>query len=140
MEPTADHTGVIVSDLERAVTFYRDGLGMDVVDRFDVEGPGLSTAVGAENVAGSFAILDAGGARLELVEYEPSGADRTGAAVTDTGSFHLGLSVDDVDAAVADLEGREDVTFVSEPQTTGSGTRIVFLRDPDGNLIELLAR
>jgi catechol 2,3-dioxygenase-like lactoylglutathione lyase family enzyme len=27
---------------------------------------------------------------------------------------------------------------VSDPQTTESGTRLVFSRDPDGNLVELL--
>jgi catechol 2,3-dioxygenase-like lactoylglutathione lyase family enzyme len=31
-----------------------------------------------------------------------------------------------------------DVETLSEPQTTGTGTTILFLRDPDGNLIEVL--
>jgi len=31
-----------------------------------------------------------------------------------------------------------DVETLSPPQTTESGTRICFLRDPEGNLVELL--
>ena len=52
------------------------------------------------------------------------------------GAAHLGLSVPDVDAAYEGLS--EAVETLSEPRTTESGTRICFLRDPEGNLVELL--
>jgi len=52
------------------------------------------------------------------------------------GGNHLAFSVDDVDAVLADR--LVDIEPLSEPQTTASGTRLVFLRDPDGNLVELL--
>lgn len=134
-DPTAHHVGLTVSELDRAVEFYRDILGLDVVSRFEVSGEAFSTAVDVDDAAGTFAHLGAGGVRLELVEYDPEG-DATTSALNQPGACHVGLGVEDVDAFVASLP--ESVETVSEPQTTASGTRLVFLRDPDGNRIELL--
>jgi catechol 2,3-dioxygenase-like lactoylglutathione lyase family enzyme len=74
--------------------------------------------------------------RVELIEYEPVGDDRRGGEVNDPGATHLGLSTDDLDAFYAGLPA--DVETISEPQTTASGARICFFRDPDGNLVEVL--
>ncbi|QLD87532.1 VOC family protein [Natronomonas salina] len=133
---SAHHVGLTVTDLERSVEFYRDGLGLDVRDRFEVAGDAFATAVDVPGASGSFAHLDADGVRVELVEYEPAGDDHTGAELNQPGAAHLGLAVDDVDAFVDDLPAA--VERVSEPQTTASGTRLVFIRDPDGHLVELL--
>lgn len=135
-DATADHVGVTVTDLDTMVEFYRDQLGLDPLDRFVVSGPALSDAVDVEGATGRFAHLDADGVRLELVEYVPAGNGRSAGRVNRPGATHLGLAVDDVDAAYADLGA--DVRTLSEPRTTESGTRILFLRDPEGNLVELL--
>jgi catechol 2,3-dioxygenase-like lactoylglutathione lyase family enzyme len=132
---TSHHVGLTVSELDRAVEFYRDVLGLDVVSRFEVAGEAFSTAVDIDDAAGAFAHLDAGGVRLELVEYDPEG-DATTSALNQPGACHVGFAVEDVDTVVAGLP--DGVETVSEPQTTASGTRLVFLRDPDGNRIELL--
>ena len=148
------HVGVTVSDLDSILPFYRDVLGLDVVDRFEVSGEAFETAVDVEGAVGRFAHLEAGGdvtnagsvgrdgesrpdeTRIELVEYEPgtpqSGADR----LDQRGAKHLGFAVDDLPAYFEALPA--DVAVVSEPQTTSSGTTIVFLRDPEDNLIEIL--
>ncbi|MFB6154627.1 MAG: VOC family protein [Haloferacaceae archaeon] len=132
----AHHFGVTVTDLERAVEFYRDDLGLDVLDRFTVSGESFAAGVGVPGATGSFVHLDAGGARVELVEYDPAGADRTGGDVNDAGAKHLGLAVDDVRAVYDDLPDR--VETLSEPRTTDSGASILFVRDPEGNLVELI--
>ncbi|MUV86358.1 VOC family protein [Natronomonas sp. CBA1123] len=132
---TAHHVGLTVSDLDRAVAFYRDTLGLEVVSRFEVGGEAFATAVDVDGASGTFAHLDADGVRIELVEYDPEGAAST-SALNQPGACHVGFAVEDVDAFVAGLS--DDVETISEPQTTESGTRLVFLRDPDGNRIELL--
>lgn len=133
---TGHHVGITVADLDRALSFYHDTLGLPVLDRFEVSGPAFSTAVGVEDATGRFAHLDGGGTRIELVEYDPEGDTRPDANLNQPGATHLGLSVDDVDTVVDDFPAH--VETVSDPQTTASGTRIVFLRDPEGNLVELL--
>ena len=132
----AHHYGVTVADLDRAVEFYRDALGLDVLDRFTVSGDAFADAVSVDGATGSFAHLDAGDARVELVEYDPEGEARTGEAIDRPGTKHLGLAVADLDAFHERLPA--DVETLSDPRTTESGTRILFLRDPERNLVEVV--
>lgn len=134
--PTAHHYGITVDDLEGTVAFYRDVLGLTVTARFEVAGDAFATAVDVEDASARFVHLDADGVRIEVVEYDPAGADRVGADLNRPGTAHLGLSVPNVDAFLAALP--DDVDAVSEPRTTATGTRLVFLRNPAGNLVELL--
>jgi len=136
MDPTAHHFAVTVADLDRAVAFYRDVLELDVRNRFSVGGDAFATGVDVDGASADFAHMDAGDARIELVEYDPEGDTRTNGQLNQPGATHLGLSVTDLDSVYAGLP--ENVETLSEPQTTESGTRILFLRDPDGTLIELL--
>lgn len=135
-DPVAHHVGITVSELDRAVDFYRDVLELDVLDRFSVSGEAFSEAVAVDGATGRFAHLDGDGVRIELVEYDPVGDAAPDADLNQPGATHVGLSVDDLDAF---YEGLPDgVETLNEPKTTDSGTRICFLRDPDGTLVELL--
>lgn len=136
--PSVHHVGITVTDLDRAVEFYRDVFDLDVLDRFSVSGDAFATGVDVPNATGTFAHLDGGDTRIELVEYEPEGTDNTGASasINQPGVKHLGLSVDDLDSFYETLPA--DVETLSTPQTTESGTRILFVVDPEDNLIEVL--
>ena len=136
MDPTAHHFAVTVSDLDRAVTFYRDVLHLDVLTRFSVGGEAFATGVGIEGASADFAHMDAGDARVELVEYTPEGDAVDESDLNQPGGTHLGLEVDDLDAVYESLP--EDVEPLAPPQKTESGTRVMFVRDPDGTLVELL--
>jgi len=136
MEPTAHHFAVTVSDLDRAVAFYRDVLGLDVLSRFSVGGEAFETGVGIDGASADFAHMDAGDARIELVAYTPEGERCAESDLNQPGATHLGLEVDDLDSVYSSLP--DDVEPIAVPQTTESGTRIMFVRDPDGTLVELL--
>jgi catechol 2,3-dioxygenase-like lactoylglutathione lyase family enzyme len=133
---TAHHVGITVSDLDRAVDFYREVLDLPLLDRFSVGGEAFATGVGVAGARADFAHLDAGGARLELVSYEPAGEPVGRQRVNRPGTAHVGLAVDDIDAFAGSLPA--DVETESSPQRTESGTKILFLRDPEGNLVEIL--
>ncbi|ELZ08789.1 Glyoxalase/bleomycin resistance protein/dioxygenase [Natrinema thermotolerans DSM 11552] len=133
---SAHHVGLTVSDLEATLAFYRDTLDLTVVDRFAVGGEAFSDAVGVEGASADFAHLEAGGVRIELVEYEPAARGSPAAGLNQPGASHVGLSIDDLETFAADLP--DDVPTISGPRTTESGTTIMFLRDPEGNLIEIL--
>jgi catechol 2,3-dioxygenase-like lactoylglutathione lyase family enzyme len=135
-QPTAHHVGTTVSDLDRAVEFYRDVLGFELLSEFTVSGESFATGVGVPGATGEFAHLDADGVRVELVEYDPEGESCTAESVNQRGAKHMGFEVDDVEAFYEALP--DDVETVSEPQTTSSGARILFIRDPEGNLIEII--
>jgi catechol 2,3-dioxygenase-like lactoylglutathione lyase family enzyme len=55
------------------------------------------------------------------------------------GLDHFGLVVSGIDAIVADLKAK-GVEFTRDPQTVRPGTRVAFLRAPQGVSIELLDR
>jgi catechol 2,3-dioxygenase-like lactoylglutathione lyase family enzyme len=134
--PPAHHVGITVTDLDRAVEFYTDIFDLPVLAEFSVSGESFSTGVAVEDATGNFAHLDADGIRIELVEYDPEGDAARAERINQPGAKHLGLEAENLDDFYRALP--EDVTTLSEPQTTESGTRICFVQDPDGNLVEVL--
>jgi catechol 2,3-dioxygenase-like lactoylglutathione lyase family enzyme len=134
--PTAHHVGITVTDLERAVDFYTEVFDLSVAAEFSVGGEAFATGVDVPDATGEFAHLDADGIRVELIEYDPEGEPAHADRVNQPGAKHLGLEVPNLDDFYRALS--EDVETLSAPQTTESGTKICFLRDPEGNLIEVL--
>jgi catechol 2,3-dioxygenase-like lactoylglutathione lyase family enzyme len=112
MRPLAvHHVSINVDDVEAAMTFYVDVLGLTVrPDRPDFGFGG--------------AWLDAGGQQVHLIEGRRTPA---------TGQ-HFALLVDDLDATVAELRQRS--IEVSDPKPVGPN-RQSFLSDPAGNMVEL---
>ena len=129
------HVGTTVSDLDRAVAFYREVFDFDLLDRFTVSGEAFATAVDLPGATGRFAHLDGDGVRVELVEYDPEGDSARG-GVNQPGGKHLGVGVEDARAFYEELP--EGVETLSEPRTTTSGSTILFVRDPEGNLVEVI--
>ena len=82
--------------------------------------------------------LDLTGQKIFIAKADPA---QTGAppAIPYMGLEHIGLTVENIDAAVAELKGK-GVAFTMEPKTIRPGVRIAFVRGPEGVLIELLDR
>jgi len=139
-DPTPHHVGVTVSDLDRAVAFYTETFDLEVAAEFAVGGEAFADAVAVEGASADFAHLVAGGEGdetvVELVAYDPEGEATPDPALNRPGAVHLGLSVGDVAEFYRGLGG--DVETLGGPQTTESGTTILFVVDPEGNLIEVL--
>jgi lactoylglutathione lyase len=55
------------------------------------------------------------------------------------GIEHIGLTVDDIDAAVADLRYKGADIFVG-PMEYSAGTRLAFIRGPEGVVVEIVQR
>lgn len=108
-----DHVYYWVTDMDRAVRFYQEIVGLRLLERHD----------------SNWAELDAGAVRLALH------ATREGAAA-ETGGAAAAFRVEDLDAAQASLRGR-GVEFVHRGEVEGYG-RFALFPDPDGNLIELI--
>jgi catechol 2,3-dioxygenase-like lactoylglutathione lyase family enzyme len=81
---------------------------------------------------------------VELLQYGAPAGERLAYRSWDPASTHLALSVDDLDAVrsrltVAGVEiiSRRALT-ISEPGTSWDGVRCLFVRDPDGAVLELV--
>ena len=127
--PRLDAVGVIVSDLGRAVDFYRR-LGLPFPEDPDPEGHGH---VEAELPGGLRLMLDS----EETVRsfdpdwQPPAGGPRTGLAF-------LCDSADDVDRVYGELLDA-GAGSGKEPWDAPWGQRYAQLKDPDGNAVDLFA-
>lgn len=117
-----DYLILIVEDLDRALGFYVDVLGLRLGHR-----------------SGEYAQLDTGTTRLAL--YTRSAMAKTlgmalDAPAASAPGFEVGFKVADVDAVFTELIARGAQPMVP-PIDRFWGQRTAYLRDPDGHLIEL---
>jgi lactoylglutathione lyase len=114
-------------DIEAGVRFYRDLLGFEETFRAPTDGipehvelrlDGFTLGLGAVQAA----------ARVHGVEAAPGSP-----------SMALVVWTDDVDRAYHSLAGA-GVPTLQPPHDSGNGNRTALLRDPDGNLVELVAK
>ena len=115
------------ADIEAALRFYRDLLGFQETFRTPAAGT-------PEHVE-----LKLGGFELGLGTVEA--AKRVHGVDASPGSPAMVLVVwaDDVDAAF-ELLSSAGVPVVQPPHDTGNSNRNTLLRDPDGNLVEIVSK
>lgn len=134
------HAGLTVSDFGRALRFYHRHFGFLLVSE---------SFLGPEETARLFPLYRVEGARvrlgflrapgggvLELFSFEPAIPGPRHPTWNAPGFTHLALDVSGLPRWKARLEA-EGVEFLAGPERT-EGTDWAFLRDPDGNLVELI--
>ncbi|MCU1451864.1 MAG: Glyoxalase/bleomycin resistance protein/dioxygenase [Acidimicrobiales bacterium] len=131
-----NHVGHCVRDLAVAQRFYVEMFGFRMRNELAVPDAAASPLLRVPEPVGLYAVyLELDGFVLELLHFDRAGnSPRRDRDLTEPGLTHLSFAVDDLDAAcarVADLGGEvlED-TVVAH--------RAVMIRDPDGQLLELL--
>lgn len=129
MPKSIRHVAIVVRDLDRALAFYRDALGLEVSDRRQVP---------EEEV--EIAFLSAGQAEIELLQplTEEGGVARF-LEKRGEGLHHICLALDDIDTAMGQLEAAGARVLSEEPQVGADGARYVFVHPESahGVLIEL---
>jgi glyoxylase I family protein len=139
----ADHTGITVANLDRAVAFWRDVLGFEFSHRTHQTGELASEITGVPGAEISLAVLKAPGHKIELLEYHqpPDRKQQGDLRPCDVGSVHVALVVDDLDAVLNNIAA-SGWKAAGKPQTLQSGPnagkRVVYVRDPDGTTIEFM--
>ena len=134
----------ITANLEKAVVFYRDGLGLDAQaapSDLTSNAPlmamfGLPNAKLRQQIARTPAV--AGG--VEIVEISAANGKPVDRRNEDPGAVTLVATVRDLDATLARLErlGAPVVTRGGKPVTIGqNGLRIAVVKDPDGHFVEI---
>jgi len=134
------HVGISVTDLDRAVDFYTNCLGMDVVaSAFPFGGPLYERVMALENTKGRMCVVRKGTLMLELFEFaHPSPARKDpNYSVGDRGISHFGIEVTDIEAMYERLVAK-GVRFHCPVVTFPGGVKATYARDQDGNVFELL--
>ena len=140
-----NHTGFVVSNMERSLAFYRDQLGLEIERDQILEGEFISELVGYPDAKLHIIYLGLGDMKhsVELIEYlNPRGNAAPLPERKDIGATHLGIIVDNVDEFYKELSSKE-VRFVSPPAIRPDAVypmaqKGCYMQDPDGNWLELL--
>jgi methylmalonyl-CoA/ethylmalonyl-CoA epimerase len=124
-----NHIAVVVDDMDNALSFWRDALGMELHEMRDV--PAEKSKV---------AFLPLHGSDVELVQ--PTSDDSGVAkylAKRGPGMHHLCLEVDDIDAMLMQLKSKGVRLINEEPRTASDGKKYAFIHPEStaGVLVEL---
>jgi catechol 2,3-dioxygenase-like lactoylglutathione lyase family enzyme len=140
--------GMVVSNLDKSLKFYKEVLGFEEVDGFKVPGQFALDSGLADNKLLDVHVLVLGkgekATKLKLMQFKTA----PGARVDNTfihssyGIRYLTVAVKDVNAAIAHAEkaGAKPIAKCPVPLPEGfpDGLALANYRDPDGNLIELV--
>jgi lactoylglutathione lyase len=137
------HTGLTVRDLERSLAFYRDALGFEVVAQQEKQGGYLAEIVGYPDAHVRMAHLAVPGSahRLELFQYLSPNPLARELEPRLVGPTHVCLVVDDLPRLYERLRAAGIDSFLSPPVEVDTGINAggyaLYVRDPDGSLVEL---
>lgn len=137
------HIGVTVAELERSIRFWERLLGATARDRRLLHGPQVGVMVGYEGVRIDSCWIDLpGGPSLELLQYMDRDEAPYDPGTAHPGNVHVCLTVADMDAAHAHAVTCGATPVSERPIDVAAGpragSRLAYLRDPDGVTIELL--
>ena len=121
------HTCYRVLDLDKSLDFYTNKLGLELVRKSPIGDDATNAFLGVPGDPEP---------RLELTLNH----DREEPYEIGTGYSHVAFAVEDLDALAQKLEEAGGVDFESKPHAMSSGTRIFFVKDPDGYRIEFIER
>ena len=129
MKPSIHHIAIAVHDLDAALAFYRDTLGLEMTERREVPEEGVEIA-----------FLPSGDGEIELLRPldESSGVARF-LEKRGEGLHHICLVVADIDVAMERLQAAGARLLSGGPRVDVHGTRYVFVhpKSAHGVLLEL---
>ena len=120
--PALIHTCYRIGDIDRSVAFY-EALGFEEVGRMPIRDEAINVFMG----------LPGDGARLELTYNHGVDGYELG-----TGYSHIAITAEDLDATLGRL-AEQGIEPEKPPYSVREGgSRLCFVRDPDGYRIELI--
>ncbi len=142
MTTTFSHFGICVSDLERSLRFYCDGLDFAQAEQHQI-GPEFAALMELDDVKLTSQFIRKGDTTIELLAFEvpsPEG-DQARRLINQLGLTHLSFRVDDLPGTTKRL--RELGGLVVEATRTtfdlgGTALDFIYCTDPDGVRIELM--
>jgi catechol 2,3-dioxygenase-like lactoylglutathione lyase family enzyme len=141
VDVTVSHFGICVSDLERSVRFYCEGLGFELVQSHTV-GDEFGRLMEVDDVVLQSRFVRRDGVSIELLRFDSPG--HTGEPVrrpmNQLGLTHLSLRVEDLDAVAEAIESHGGAVVPGTRTTFGTSNELdfVYCTDPDGVRIELM--
>ena len=136
-----NHTSFTVSDLDKAVAFFRDMLGATVLSVADRPREFSERVTGIPGARLYIGYVELGGHKIELIQYLEGRGTTLNVSTNNVGSGHICFDVDDARGLQQALEAR-GILFVAPPMEIPTGTNkggfATYFRGPDGITIEFI--
>lgn len=138
------HPVVVTGDMEGALAFYGDLLGLTVKSRMVHDGDKLARLGGPRRAEATAVVLAApDGSEIEIACFaEPRGRPRSDAAWPDAGIRSITFVVDDLQKLMARLTaaGHRSAGEVVPFAVDGDNFKVAYVNGPDGVVLTLLER
>jgi catechol 2,3-dioxygenase-like lactoylglutathione lyase family enzyme len=127
------HIALSVSKLDKSIAFYRKHFGLKCAEKYLHKETGLTIAV-----------LKKGDVGLELFEFKkykplPEYRKDLDTDLRTIGVKHFSLEIGNIARLYKKLK-RAKVSFATDMRVFDNGRRYFFIKDPDGNLVEMMER
>jgi len=133
------HIGIVVDDPEKTLCFYRDVLGLKTKREMVEAGKYIDNLSDLKGVKVKTIKMSADdGNLIELLYYGSHPRKSINRDICDIGYSHIAFTVENLDYEYKRLK-EKGIKFNCIPQISPDGkAKVVFCRDPEGNLIELV--
>ncbi len=133
------HTGIIVKDMEKSLHFYKDILGLQVIQDFSDSSDYINKITGITNADVHMIKLKAEDETvLEILEYRNHPTELIDQEIYNVGASHIALQVRDAWDAYNKLTDN-NVRIISEPVLSSEGiAKVFFCFDPNNVRVELV--
>ncbi|MEW9052599.1 MAG: VOC family protein [Neobacillus sp.] len=121
-----DHVGVMVKDIDSAIKFYQDVVGMELKNKFQHTDEALTLAFLGFNGSDE--------TELELIQGYNDSLPEEGKV------HHFAVTVDDVEAEFERIKGLNVQLIDQEITTLPNGYRYFFVHGPEGEWVEFFQR
>ena len=133
------HTGIICRDIKKSLYFYKNLLGLKVVQEFWDDTDYINKVSGLKKARVHFIKLKMkSGEILELLRYPTHNTKLPKVPIYNTGILHIALQVEDIEKTYKKLK-KKGVKFISEPTLSSEKfAKVCFCIDPNKVRVELV--
>ncbi|MFG2936871.1 VOC family protein [Streptomyces sp. NPDC048282] len=134
MHARLDHVGLNVRDLPAQLSWYQTVFGLETVFEFHLDGPGLTGVVLEHPRGWRIELLARPGSTPGLRAPDPM------TAVLTEGYGHFAVTTPELDPVYSVLTAHGASEVLAPGPSPEPGVRMAWVKDPEGNLIELIER
>ncbi len=139
--------GITVSDIDRAIAFYREVLSFSKISDVEVQGKEYDKLLGLLGVSLRLVRMQLGNEKIELIQHlnHQSKLIPIDSCSNDLWFQHIAIVVSDMDRAYQKLRNFNVTPISTAPQKlpnyieAAAGIEAFYFRDPDGNALELIS-
>lgn len=134
------HIGIVVRDLEKSISFYKDMFDLELINKMVEEGEYIEQLVGIKNASIYWAKLKAmDGTVIELLEYKNSEVqEKNNYPANRLGCSHIAITVKDIEVIYNKLLEYDCKCEYKPIFSPDKKVKVMYAHDIDGTILEIV--